>query len=107
MATLAWAKLHSQIMTASRRYRTATYVYKVLNGLSPPYLQNTFELSVHRTKRYLRNSYRIYIPFVRTTIAKNSFYYQGAVLGNSLHQSLYSSTTLATFKSRYSSLYFP
>ena len=61
----------------------------------------------HKTKRCLRNSYRIYIPFVRTTMAKTSFYYQGAVLWNSLDQSLYSSTTLATFKSRYSSLYFP
>ena len=100
--TLNWSTLDQR-----RRYHTATYVFKVLNGLSPPYLQNTFELSVHKTKRCLRNSYRIYIPFVRTTIAKNSFYYQGAALWNSLDQSLYSSTTLATFKSRYSSLYFP
>ena len=94
--TLNWSTLDQR-----RRYRTATYV---LNGLSPPYLQNTFELSVHKTKRYLRNSYHIYIPFVRTTIAENSFYYQGAVLWNSLDKSLYSSTSLATFKSRYSSL---
>ena len=66
--TLNWSTLDQ-----CRRYHTATYVFKVLNGLSPPYLQNTFELSAHKTKRCLRNSYRIYIPFVRTTIAKNSF----------------------------------
>ena len=86
--TLNWSTLDQ-----CRRYHTATYV---LNGLSPPYLQNRFELSVHKTKRYLRNSYCIYIPFVRTTIAENSFYYQGAVLWNSLDKSLYSSS-LATF----------
>ena len=73
--TLNWSTLDQR-----RRYHTATYVFEVLNGLSPPYLQNTSELSVHKTKHCLRNSYRIYIPFVRTTIAKNSFYYQGAVL---------------------------
>ena len=64
--TLNWSTLDQR-----RRYHTTTYVYKVLNSLSPPYLQNTFELS---TKRCLPNSYRIYIPFVRTTIAKNTFY---------------------------------
>ena len=39
--TLNWSTLDQR-----RRYHTATYVFKVLNGLSPPYLQNTFELSV-------------------------------------------------------------
>ena len=33
--------------------------------------------------------------FVRTSIANNSFYYQGGVVWNSLDQSLYSSTTLS------------
>ena len=76
---LNWSTLDQR-----RRYHTATYVFKVLNGLSLPYLQNTFELSVRKTTHRLRNSYRIYIPFVRTTIAKNIFYYQGAVVWNSL-----------------------
>ena len=39
--TLNWSTLN-QCM----RYHIATYVFKVLNGLSPPYLQNTFELSI-------------------------------------------------------------
>ena len=39
--TLNWSKLN-QCM----RYHIATYVFKVLNGLSSPYLQNTSELSV-------------------------------------------------------------
>ena len=50
--TLNWSTLDQ-----CRRCHTAAYVYKVLNGLSPPSLQNTFELSVHKTKRCLRNSY--------------------------------------------------
>ena len=53
---------------------------QVLNKLSPPYLCNTFELSIHKTGRSLRNDHRIFIPFVRTNIAKSSFYYQGAVI---------------------------
>ena len=74
--TLNWSTLGQR-----RRYHTATYVFKVLNDLSPLY----------RIKFNYRNSYCIYIPFVRTTICKNSFYYQGVVVWNSLDMSLYSS----------------
>jgi len=43
------------------------------------------------------DNYHIYIPFVRTTIPENSFYYQRAAVWNLLDPSLYSSTTLATY----------
>ena len=61
--TLNWSILE--------QYHIAIHVFKVLKGLSPPYLQNTFELSEHKTSRCLRNSHHIHIPFVRTNIAKN------------------------------------
>ena len=52
--TLNWSTLEQR-----RKYHIAIHVLK---GLSPPYLQNTFELSEHKTSRCLRNSHRIYIP---------------------------------------------
>ena len=42
--TLNWSTLDQH-----RRYHTATYVFKVLNGLSPPYLQN-----IHLNYLYIR-----------------------------------------------------
>ena len=66
--TLNWSTLEQR-----RKYHIAIHVFKVLKGLSPPYLQNTFKLSEHKTSCCLRNSHRIYIPFVRSNIAKNSF----------------------------------
>ena len=53
----------------------------------------------------MRNSYRIYIPFVRTTIDKNILITKVLLYGT--HYISLCTPTLATFKSRYSSLYFP
>ena len=69
------------------------------------HLQNIFELSVNKTGRTLRNPHRLYIPFVRTNIAKFSFHYQGAVIWNSLNHSLYSLNTLIDLKRYYKSYY--
>ena len=90
--TLSWSTLYQ-----CRSYHIATCFYG-FERFIPSLLH--LNLSVHKTNHCLCNSYHIYIPFVRTTIAKNSFYYHTKVLD----QSLYSSTTLATFKSRYFSL---
>ena len=67
--TARTAELYSQLRWSTleqrRKYHTATYVFKVLNKLSPPYLCNTIELSIHKTCRSLRNDHRIFIPFVK------------------------------------------
>ena len=83
-----------------------TYLATTAKNLSPPYICGTFELSFQKSNRSLRNNYRIYVPNVRTNLAKNGFYFQGATLWNSLHPSLYLHTSLNNFKSTYIQLYF-
>ena len=97
-----YSRLHLVKLAQRRKYHTAICVFKIINKLSPMYLQNIFELSVNKTGRTLRNPHRLYIPFVRTNIAKFGFHYQGAVIWNSL----YSLNTLIDFKRYYKSFYF-
>ena len=55
-----------------------------------------FELSLQKSNCLLRKKYHIYVRNVRTNIAKNGFYFQGATLS-----SLYLCTSLNNFKSTY------
>ena len=64
-----------------------------------PSFCTTPEMSVHKTGHSPRNNLS-FVPFVTTYIAKSSFYYQGAVIGNSLHNCLYSSRTFFAFKTQ-------
>ena len=52
-----------------------------------------------------RNSYRLFIPRMRTTYGQKSLFYRGAVAWNNLNQTLYSITSLETFKLSYKLLY--
>ena len=65
-------------------------MYKVLHKLSP-----SFNYAVDITLRTARNIYRLFVPRVRTTLAKHSFYYRAA---RKLEQfkSLYQSFILLT-----------
>ena len=87
-----------------RRFHTAIQIYKVLHHLSPPYLHDTFQYAVDVTGRAGRNVHRLFVPRVRTTLAKQSFYFRGSQLWNSLNPLLYASRKLEQFKSLYKTL---
>ena len=86
-----------------RRFHTAIIVYKILHQLSPAYLRATFNYTITVTSHVGRNSHRLFVPRVRTTYGKNSLYYKGTQIWNSLNASLYAAATLGQFKHLYKS----
>ena len=92
---LGWQKLNLQ-----RELKTATMVYKSLNGLAPDYPKSMF------TDRRAISAYsprncegRLTVPLPRINFLKNSFSYNGAVMWNSLPTNLRQAQTIANFKS--------
>ena len=71
--------------------------YKVMNNLTPMYLQ---ELFVTRVSHYrLGDSEgKLFLPKPRTDYLKRSFSYSGASLWNSLPEYLRSSSSFSSFK---------
>ena len=82
--TLKWQSLDQH-----KRVHTVLYVFKVLNNLVPIYLCNS----------------HLHVPVVRTNHGKNSFYYRGATIWNSIDKSLYPLSNIVAFKSN-RNLYF-
>lgn len=90
-----WQKLHLQ-----RELKTATMVYKSLNGLAPDYLKSMFTDRSAISTYSLRNcDGKLPVPLPRTNFLKNSFSYNGAVMWNSLLNNLRQAHTIASFKS--------
>ena len=81
---LGWIKLDSQ-----RTIHKAVMVYKSLNGLTPDYLSSKFVDRSSVSNYSLRDTEgKLVIPQPHTNYMKNSFSYSGAVLWNSLPNSL-------------------
>jgi len=53
-------------------YHTAIQVYRSVHKISPSYLHNN---AAEITGRYACNKHRLFVPRVRTSLAKNSFYF--------------------------------
>ena len=64
-------------LTARRRFHAAIQVYRMLHKLSPSYLNDIFHYAVDITSRTGRNLYCLFVPRVRTSLAKHSFYFRG------------------------------
>ena len=92
-------------LTDRYKFHMAIQTYKILNNLCPSYLLNTINYSINITKKALRNSYRIYVPYVRTKFAKNSFYFKSANIWNKLDQCLPPVLNLYNFKQIYKNTY--
>jgi len=78
---------------------TAIQVYRSLHKISPSYLHNTFHYAVELTGRDVRNEHRLFVPRVRTSLAKNGFYFQGTKIWNSLDPTLYAAKKLTNLNS--------
>ena len=64
-------------LTERRQYHAAIQVYRVLHKLSPSYLNATFHYVVDITSCTGWNFYHLFVPRMRTTLAKHSFYFRG------------------------------
>ena len=94
-ARLGWQKLNLQ-----RELKTATMVYKSLNGLAPDYLKSMFTDRSATSTYSLRNCEgKLALPLPLTDFLKNSFSYSGAVPWNSLPTNLRQAQTFTSFKS--------
>ena len=100
--TLKWMPVHDYFM-----YRKLILTYKVLNNLTPQYL-NVFKLVSQistRTTRQSISSTLLYIPKVRTEYYKRSFSISSAILWNELPESVRNCSSLASFKSHFLQYY--
>ena len=88
-----------------RRYHTAVQVFKSIRKFSPVYLHDQFSNTYGLTGHFGRNQFRVFIPRVRTSFGKSSFYYRGAVLWNQLNFDLYQTSDLRSFRTFYKRLY--
>ena len=57
------------------RFHTAVQAFKSIHKLSPVYLHDRFSNSYALTGHCGRNQFRVFIPRVRTSFGKSSFYY--------------------------------
>ena len=90
---LGWQKLNLQ-----RELKTATIVYKSLNGLALDYLKSMFTDQSAISAYSLWNcESKLAVPLPRTNFLKNSFSYNGAVIWNSLPTNLWQAQTIASF----------
>ena len=79
-------------LSLRRDFHLLIQVFKCIKGLSPSYLSNTFGKSKNR---FAVN--RLFIPAVRTSYGRYSFYFRGAHLWNKLKANLYNCSKLQNF----------
>ena len=94
LCALRWPSIKNKLLV-----RDATMLYKIVNGLAPPYLE------CYVNKRSTIHSYNtrsrdnLVVPFSRTTIAQMSFSYRAITAWNSfISEETKNSATLSVFK---------
>ena len=94
LRALCWPSIKNQLLV-----RDLTMLYKMVNGLAPPYLE------VYVNKRSAIHSYNtrsrdnLVVPFCRTASAQRSFSYRAITAWNSLRsEETKNSATLSVFK---------
>jgi hypothetical protein len=101
---LGWQPLHER-----RKSQCLCLFYRILNGLSPPYLAQYLPEQVgHRVgEAYnLRNREDLSTPRARTSLYLNSFFPRMSSIWNTLDTSVRNSPTLSAFKSKLQSITF-
>ena len=93
---VAWAPLQSR-----RQSHRLTLFYKIVNGLSPPYLCELLPTRVADRMRYtLRTSQDFRMPICRTNSFKSSFLPNTVMEWNGLDQDIRNETSLSRFKNK-------
>ena len=94
LRALRWPSIKNQLLV-----RDATMLYKIVNGLAPPYLE------CYVNKRSAINSYNtrskdnLVVPLYRTATSQRSFSYAAITAWNSLiSEETKNSATLSVFK---------
>jgi len=92
------AELGSLNLEAMRQRQKAILMFKVLNGLTPPYLSEMFTHKTSFQNYGLQSSkMNLELPKCRTNYYKNSFTFSGAKLWNDLPPSVKDESSLKRF----------
>ena len=85
------------------KFQKLKVIFNALNGNSPKYLTDLFQISanVHTYRTRNASSLGISIPRVRTEKGKRRLSIEGSLLWNDLPQSVRNTNTIATFISAY------
>ena len=68
-----------------REQHTYNLVKKCLSGRCPQFFRNYFKFNSSVSKRETRQSRLLHLPWVRTEVAKRSFYYNGCTVYNNFN----------------------
>lgn len=92
---LGWLSIMQRI-----RFNVLVMIFKIKNGLTPQYLSDdiTFVHEVHDIN--LRSNENFRLPKYKTSITRNSIFYEGIKLYNGLPKAIKDITNLNTFKTK-------
>ena len=97
---LGWSSLKEK-----RNKQKALMMFKIMNGMTPAYLEDIFTRNIGRSVYNLRISRRnLALPAVKTDYYRNSFAYTGAKIWNALPDELKYEKSMRTFKRKLESL---
>ena len=103
-------KIQSQLALPSlevqRKIQLLTLFYKILYGLSPPYLSDNYAALLRDASRYsLRHPFNVPISFTRTSPLKKSFFHRAPMLWNTLPHEIQALTRLHAYVCRLKQYY--
>ena len=80
------------------KLRTASLVYKSLNGEAPEYISDMFHLNtnIRRTRNSIENG--LYVPKTMLCVTRRSLAFNGAMICNSLPDNIRGVDSLTAFK---------
>ena len=100
LSKLGWSSLKEK-----RNKQKALMMFKIMNGMTPPYLEDIFTRNIGRSVYNLRISRRdLALPAVKTDYCRNSFAYTGAKVWNALPEERKYEKSMRAFKNKLESL---
>ena len=76
-------------------------MFKIMNGMTPAYLEDIFSSNIGRSVYNLRTSWRnLALPSVKTDYCRKSFAYTGATIWNALPDDMKCEKSMGTFKNK-------
>lgn len=94
------SSLHFMDIRSRVHYNTGCMVYKVMNNLAPPYLNNLFKKveTVHQLNTRSSESGNLYIPRCNNSYGNSTFQYKGSVTWNAISKSIRDANSITCFK---------
>ena len=98
-----FAELNWMTFPERVKYQKAVLMFKIMNNLTPSYLNNLYSYTSDIHQRSLRSTTDnlLYVPKPKTEIFRNSFSYSGSMMWNAIPESVKQSSSVAMFKAKY------